>query len=133
MFALKQSLISLKQLGRPELEKPDLLQIIKQQQNQNIGQKTNTFGELSFGSALFACQTFADLILAVSTRTELRSRQTPLADLASDWPRCCFDGVLLVPCHIATEPFLARRRAALLAHDPVRLRAVPPILRPEKS
>ena len=63
----------------------------------------------------------------------MRSRQAPRACLARDWSCSCLDGLLLVPFRIAAEPFLARGRAALLAHDlHFRIRAVQPILRPEK-
>ena len=90
------------------------------------------FGELPFGSALFACQTFADLILAVCKRTELRSRQTPLADLASDRFASCLFGSSLIFVRIPSWPFAPRGRATLFTCEASRLaRAMSPVLRPE--
>ena len=63
-------------------------------------------------------------------RTELRSRQSLLASLACDRLCSCFNGSLLVLCHITSEPFFWRLWAALLALH-VLTRAMTPITFPE--
>ena len=92
-----------------------------------------TLGVLALRAALLTSLWLPQIeSTSCSVRTELRSWQGPLASLASDRSCSCLNGTLLVPCHITTEPFLWRMRAALLAyHAFVLTRAMAPILMPE--
>ena len=92
-----------------------------------------TLGVLALRAALLTSQWLPQIeSTSCSVRTELRSWQSPLASLASDRSCSCLTGILLVPCHITTEPFLWRLRAALLALDaPFLVCAMTPIHRPK--
>ena len=92
-----------------------------------------TLGVLALRAALLTSQWLPRIeSTSCSVRTELRSWQSPLASLASDRSCSCLTGISLVPCHITTEPFLWRLRAALLALDaPVLGCAMTPISRPK--
>ena len=76
-----------------------------------------TLGVLALRAALLTSLWSPEIEFAIVCRTELRSWQTPLACLARDWLCSCLDGFLRVPCQVASEPFVWRLRAALLAHD----------------
>ena len=85
-----------------------------------------TLGVLALRAALLTSQWLPQIeSISCSVRTELCSWQSLLASLASDRSCSCFIGSLRVPCHITTEPFLWRLRAALLALDAPVLVCVP--------